>query len=110
VQGDLTRWYEIVKNVGCLRYIHRLTDEYTATYIHRLTDECNGLCLSVAAIFLGSGIDEYVTVIFLVPRNIEAPRNVPYFPIVKARFLKKMSVSPEMKMELPIREFEKPKS
>jgi hypothetical protein len=45
--------------------------------------------LSVAAIFLGSGIDEYIIVIFLMPRNIEAPRNVPYFPIVKARFLKK---------------------
>jgi hypothetical protein len=47
------------------RYICQLTDEYTTTYIHRLTNECIGLCSSVAAIFLGSGTVEYITVIFL---------------------------------------------
>jgi uncharacterized membrane protein len=47
------------------RYIHRLTDEYTATYIHRLTNECTRLSSSVQATFLGADIEEYSPVIFL---------------------------------------------
>jgi hypothetical protein len=71
------RWYEICTHIGYSWYIHRLTDECTATYIHRLTneytatcihrliDECTGLYSWVDAIFLDSGTVEYITVIFL---------------------------------------------
>jgi hypothetical protein len=48
-----------------IRYIRRLTDEYTITHIYRLTDECTGLSLSVHATFLGAGTEEYSPVIFL---------------------------------------------
>jgi hypothetical protein len=48
-----------------IRYIRRLTDEYTITHICRLTDECTRLSLSVHATFLGAGTEEYSQVIFL---------------------------------------------
>jgi hypothetical protein len=51
--------------IGYGRYIHRLTDEYTATDIHRLTGEFTGLCSSVESIFLAFGTEEYNLVIFL---------------------------------------------
>jgi hypothetical protein len=55
------------KHYGCgmKHYVHRFTDKHMWQYIHQLTDERTILYSSVISIFLSSGAEEYITVIFL---------------------------------------------
>jgi hypothetical protein len=62
------------------RYIHQLTDEYTATYICRLTDECTGPMFVgfkpkeyILFIFLGN--EEYILFSYSVCNGIQIPLN-----------------------------------
>jgi hypothetical protein len=41
------------------RYVHWLTDEYTATYIRQLTNECTMLNSLVQVTFLSAGTEGY---------------------------------------------------
>jgi hypothetical protein len=83
-RGGLGRWIQNLTFIGYPRFVHRLTDEYTATYIYWLTDKYTGLHSSVLGIFLSFGNEEYSSVIFLGTEEYKKNKKIPYFPVVIA--------------------------
>jgi hypothetical protein len=80
VEGEKGARYGIFTVIKPPRYIHQLTDEYTATYICRLTDECTGPMFVgfkpkeyILFIFLGN--EEYILFSYSVCNGIQIPLN-----------------------------------